>query len=143
MTVRFNAPRSVHQHRVDSFMEKAGQDTPDKPCVPSTEVRRLRASLMLEECLETIRAMGVEVLIRDSQQTVSHLDGTFEDAFEFRENGEPNIVEVVDGCCDTHVVTTGTLTAFALPMTGCNVQSTIRILLSSDQEATDATTVNG
>lgn len=47
-----------HQQKVREFMQKAGQETPDKPTIPNREVRYLRAKLILEECLEAIDALG-------------------------------------------------------------------------------------
>ncbi len=47
-----------HYDRVKTFMKLAGQDTPDEPIFPSLEIRKLRATLILEEAMETIYALG-------------------------------------------------------------------------------------
>lgn len=94
--------KSDHQRSVEQFMEKAGQDVPRQPIIPSTSTRFLRACLILEEALETIKALGFEVQVGLDTASV-------------RPSGEPpNIVEIVDGCCDIAVVTTGTLSAFGV-----------------------------
>ena len=54
--------KSEHQKRVESFMRLAKQDVPEKVTIPSDEVCRLRASLILEEALETISSLGCTVL---------------------------------------------------------------------------------
>jgi predicted HAD superfamily Cof-like phosphohydrolase len=93
--------RSTHQRYVDEFMNKAKQETPDTPTIPSEDVRLLRAKLIFEECMETVAAMGVEVI-------------TLEEGSVFRIVGPCDIVEVADGCADIAVVTTGTLSAFGI-----------------------------
>lgn len=106
--------KSLHQQRVEDFMVKAGQEVPTKPTVPSEEVRLLRAKLILEEALETIDALGfcVEVIINsDGSQTMS------KPIYVPHDRG-PNLNEVVDGCCDIRVVTTGTLSAFGIADVG-------------------------
>jgi len=101
--------KTQHQLLVEEFMLKAGQDVPDKPCIPSEEVRLLRAKLILEECLETIQALGVTVYFNGEDFTSPTLR-----KFEFNVLRNADIQEVVDGCCDIKVVTTGTLSAFGI-----------------------------
>lgn len=84
---------------VKEFMDKAGQITSLEPRVPSSEERVLRAKLIFEEAIETIRALGVDYV--DGQPIdlgVEHY----------------NILEVLDGACDITVVTNGTLIACGL-----------------------------
>jgi len=106
-----------HQHRVDEFMRLAKQERPSKPTMPSKEVRVLRAKLILEEALETIEALGVKVTSlaehlpdRDVYAEVS-VDWMKTPGIYFEASGEPDLTEIVDGCCDVIVVTTGTLSA--------------------------------
>lgn len=116
--------RSWHYQMVRKFMQRAGQETPDKPCIPSEEVRLLRAKLVLEEALEKIEALGVVVVSYSAD--VSTCDGLTLDNFEFRTHRleyspeekkyvevpcEPDLVKIVDGCCDGAVISTGTLIA--------------------------------
>lgn len=59
-----------HQQKVREFMQKAGQETPDKPKIPSRENRYLRAKLILEEAIEAIDALGFDVLV-DGVQNIT------------------------------------------------------------------------
>lgn len=103
--------KSDHQLRVEEFMRLAGQEVPKSPALPSLEVRRLRAKLILEEALETIHALGFSI-------NADFLDSRkLENAYclELVDVGDPNLEEIIDGCCDIKVVTTGTLSACGLP----------------------------
>lgn len=103
--------RSVHQLRVDEFMRGARQGVPDKPVIPSKAERQLRARLILEECLETIKDLGFEA----SQEGLESITVLDIDLISFEEHSDGcDIVGVLDGCCDIKVVTTGTLTAFGI-----------------------------
>lgn len=92
-------------------MDKAGQAAPARPVVPPRDVRLLRANLILEEALETIQALGfwVDATVDGNTVGVSMNTVTLTDHSE-----GCDIVEVVDGCCDISVVTTGTLSAFGV-----------------------------
>lgn len=99
--------KSDHQLRVEDFMRKAGQEVPDKPTIPSEEVRLLRAKLILEEAVETIHALGFDI------------EGDIDPDYNLTDMIIPHtlgcdIKEVIDGCCDIAVVTTGTLSAFGI-----------------------------
>jgi len=94
--------KTEHQQRIEEFMRLAGQAVPLKPTMPSLEVRRLRANIILEEARETINGLGFEIGIDSHEIPV------------VSESGEPNIIEVVDGCADISVVTIGTLSAFGV-----------------------------
>lgn len=95
--------KSEHQARIEAFMKLAGQAVPTIPVMPSLEVRRLRANIILEEALETIQGLGFALRMKP-----------FDNEFELMEDGAPDIVEVVDGCADISVVTIGTLSAFGV-----------------------------
>lgn len=109
--------RSEHQHLVDRFMWLAGQTVPLVPTEPMLGVRILRAKLILEEALETIAALGVQV---DAANGAGLLNI---DKLTYSLQGEINMVEVVDGCCDIAVVTTGTLSAIGV--SGYTMQSLV------------------
>ena len=94
-----------HYTRVREFMQKVGQETPSSPVIPDERTRLLRAKLILEEAIETIRAMGVE------QAGVVTVD-PHELAFAI--NGDVDLEGVVDGCADISVVTIGTLISFGV-----------------------------
>ena len=102
-----------HYTRVREFMQKVGQETPSVPVVPDERTRLLRAKLILEEAIETIRAMGVEVRLReaDGQAGVVTVDPH---ELSFAIDGEVDLEGVVDGCADISVVTIGTLIAFGV-----------------------------
>jgi len=102
--------RTKHQQKVDEFMRLAQQDVPEKPVVPSKEIRELRCKLILEEVIETINALGFDLCV-DEEYTLMPSD--FETGFiSFVEKKEgPDLIEVADGCADIKVVTTGTLSA--------------------------------
>jgi len=89
-----------HQARVAEFMRLAGQELPQLPGLPSLGIRKLRAKLILEEALETLKGLGYEPVKKPWSQD-----------WDVQEAYEPDLVEIVDGCADISVVTTGTLLA--------------------------------
>ena len=99
-----------HAARIRSFMQKAGQATPDAPVIPSEEIRILRAKLILEEALETVRGLGVGVRLGPDGEVVSSKATNL----DFYIEGPVDLEEVVDGCADISVVTIGTLIAFGI-----------------------------
>jgi len=94
--------RTHFQQRVDEFMRKAGQELPSSPVVPDLETRQLRATLIMEEVLETVRALGFSVTVTDE------MGGPL---VELKDEFYPSMKEIADGCCDVLVVTLGTLSA--------------------------------
>lgn len=100
-----------HYDSVHTFMHKAGQAVPDAPCIPDKKTIILRAKLMLEEVLETVHAMGVTVLLNGGD-TLCDAAGVTDLLFDCHD--ECDLIEVLDGCCDVAVVTTGTLIAFGI-----------------------------
>ncbi len=81
---------SNEYHQVFLFMVRAKQSTSLTPCIPPSHVLELRARLLMEEVQETIKALG---------QT----------------GGEPDIVEIIDGCVDIIYVALGTLASCGIP----------------------------
>lgn len=106
-----NFERSTHQLAVDEFMTRAGQHLPDKPTIPDAATRILRAKLIMEEAMETIKAMGVMLWCDGDSSVKLQYDDL---GFTAMAEDKVNLVEVVDGCCDIAVVTTGTLSAFGV-----------------------------
>lgn len=94
------------ENQVREFMEAAEQECPTKPCIPSQEVRILRAKLILEEALETIDALGVELRVSLSDE---------KSPFRFSIYKEMDLEQVADGCADIKVVTIGTEIACGIP----------------------------
>lgn len=107
----FDHRKSPHQRMVEDFMLKAEQQVPIKPIIPSKEVRKFRAAMILEEALETISGLGFDVVVTGGHRIVT------KDCIELSSDGHipPDLVEIVDGCCDIKVVTTGTLSACGIP----------------------------
>lgn len=100
--------KSDHQYMVERFMKLAGQELPEKPCIPSEGVRILRAKLTFEEAVREKILEGFAVDI--------YVDGVkieLNSVFEFRisDQRKPDLVKILDGCCDTAVVNTGDLSA--------------------------------
>lgn len=121
-----DAKKDVDQLLVEVFMAKMRSDAqaiPTHPTIPSLEIRKLRARLMLEEVLETIQAgLGLKVVMEVKnvdQVKIERNHVTFNDAveFNFEEGSKPSLVEIADGCADVEVVTKGTASAcgIALP----------------------------
>ena len=123
--------RSPHQQRVEAFMRGAKQEVPLRPTVPSDAVLILRAKLIFEEALETINALGVQILVAGTNSgPVIHKGGEFQTAINFPDPGAENcggvafhsfdvvaacsMVGVADGVGDIKVVSTGTLSAFGI-----------------------------
>ena len=96
--------RSKHQRRIEEFMRLAGQNVGYSPKIPDINIRKLRATLILEEALETVDALGFRAF---------NLGDTPKD-FELVSKNPCNIIEVADGCADISVVTIGTLSAFGI-----------------------------
>ena len=90
-----------HQASVELFMQLAGQEVPAVPTVPDEATRILRAKIIWEEALETIRrGLGIEpVLCREPLEV------------EFHIAREVDLVEVADGVADLTFVATGTALA--------------------------------
>ena len=110
--------KSMHQRRVDSFMVKAEQNLPLEPTVPTEAERLLRAKIIFEETLETIRdGLGVDVWISGTTLGVSWEAAVTQmaDRARFTVERPFDMVETIDGCCDIKVVTTGTLSAIGVP----------------------------
>ena len=103
--------KSEHQQRVELFMQKAGQATPDVPTEPDDKIKVLRAKLVLEECLELIRK-GLGIAVSDKgnhvELKIDNLQFDIVDKFD--------MVEMADGCCDISVVTYGTAIACGVSM---------------------------
>lgn len=107
--------KSPHQQRIEHFMSHIGHQVEASPTLPSEPIRRFRASLILEEALETIKALGFTVSV--NQPPMGYEGGCYficnNSWLQISEVQlhEPDLVEIVDGCCDISVVTIGTLSA--------------------------------
>lgn len=99
--------RSEHQQRIEQFMLQAGQKLPISPCIPPEPVRLLRARLILEECLETISALGFMIGIPPD----NYNEPLTIDTCQFFANDSQDLVAIADGCADISVVMIGTLSS--------------------------------
>jgi len=107
-----NREKTGHQKRIEKFMRLAEQDVPCEPTMPDGSTRLLRAKLIFEEAMETIDALGVDVMIAPTQGQVDAIalhDGFYE--LKVNPDRLPNMIEIADGCADISVVTIGTLSA--------------------------------
>ncbi len=106
--------RSPHQQRVDEFMVKAQQEVPSSPVLPDAKTRELRAKLILEEALETVRELGFDLVVSNmhDDETADITEKTIlHEKTKLTPNGRENLDGIADGCADIIVVTTGTLSA--------------------------------
>lgn len=92
-------------------MRCAGQELPGYPMIPDANIRKLRAELIMEEALETVKALGF-TLENSARDNVSIRDM---DDVLLRQTHDPDIIQIADGCGDISVVTIGTLIACGLP----------------------------
>lgn len=99
--------KTEHYKRVEEFMRTAKQEVRDVPAVPSEETRRLRGSLLLEEVLETLEALGVRALIATPFGDMPVLKTNVQVVTTPTESIK--LADVADGCADVSVVLTGTL----------------------------------
>lgn len=107
------------QQQVKQWMKAFGQETPEKPVIPSLEIRKLRAKLIWEEALETITALNIGVYVLNQDDEYDCIQD-LKDDITFTEWDNPlninkiNLAEIADGCEDLKVVTEGTLIACGL-----------------------------
>jgi predicted HAD superfamily Cof-like phosphohydrolase len=94
---------NIHHNKVKKFMQLAGQALPNCPTVPNEEVRRLRANLIIEEAIETVRALGFDIVV-DNEFCENSIK------LELTESG-PDLIDIIDGVADLTVVSTGTALA--------------------------------
>jgi predicted HAD superfamily Cof-like phosphohydrolase len=87
---------STSYQNVKQFMTVMEQEVPSKVCDPGFAVRHLRAKLILEEALETVRALGFGPLFNNMEVEMKDLH--FEELYEF------NFEEVFDGLLDSDYV---------------------------------------
>jgi predicted HAD superfamily Cof-like phosphohydrolase len=102
--------KSIHQQKIEKFMELCGQKVPLSPEIPDEATRQLRASLILEEVIETLDALGfqIEKQSEDKNDTATKIVAV--------PNGKkPNLIEIADGCADVSVVISGTLSSCGIP----------------------------
>ena len=113
-----------HVGRVRQMMQGFGQDGPDKPCVPSEAILRLRCKLIFEEALEFVNACGFDVLVGTTDgfcllSAYEHKTDApqVKGNYCFKTNGkQPDLTEMVDGIADISVVNNGSGIALGIDM---------------------------
>ena len=94
-----------HAEKVDKR-----QAIPEKPyTIPELSTRLLRARLLMEECLETISALGLHAWHN------GHSVGCGDFVFTEFTHTAPDLNGIIDGCVDVIYVATGTLAACGVP----------------------------
>lgn len=97
------------QEQVRELHVAIGHD--HSPAMPMLRVQDLRASLILEEAIETACALVGPAAAQSAVQT--QLQKALEKLARAKQS-EPNIIEAIDGCVDTLVVVYGTLEAIGV-----------------------------
>ena len=114
--------KSVKLQKVEKFMEamrekshsdkRYMQKAPQEPTEPCKEIRELRAKLIYEECIETIKALGVKIYT--GEKTDFDISSIMPSDLEFVAENKFDMIEVMDGLADIEVVTLGTYVACGL-----------------------------
>lgn len=102
--------KTKHQKRVEMLMHAAKQALPQQPMLPDIGVRKLRASIILEEALETVRALGFAPMVQIPGNG-GRVEAKIGDIEFSPHKHEADLIKIVDGCADVSVVTIGTLSA--------------------------------
>lgn len=89
-------------------MLKAGQECPEKPVMPSREVRELRIKLIAEELCELAEAFGLQLFI-DNDMGVQVYDS----------DDVPDLIAAADATTDLRVVVIGTDVAMGVDGEPC------------------------
>jgi len=102
----------TQQEQVADWMRKFGQEVRSTPTIPPLEERKLRAKLILEEALETIKGLGFGVVSgmgSEFRLTLQswHIDNSNERK-PYPKTIEPSLVAIADGIADSLVVKVGT-----------------------------------
>lgn len=91
--------------------------------IPPEQTRVLRAKLIFEEAMETIKALGVIVTVSNPPNdlyslfpvTLNKVLLDDKAALEFIPTGQPDLEGIIDGVCDLDYVGTGTLACCGVP----------------------------
>lgn len=105
------------QNNVLDWMDTFGQECPAKASIPTLEVRKLRAKLILEEALEIIEGLGLQLEIENNcGREFIFVPELEKNNIKFHEWDEPNLVKIADGIADLNYVSYGTAIACGLDM---------------------------
>lgn len=105
----FVATSCAFTAKVASARDKRQKQVKKPYTLPPPTTRELDAKLILEEALETVHALGFNVV-----QKLILKDGLLPELQMIMElvphNKKPDLEKIIDGCCDTIYVATGALT---------------------------------
>lgn len=105
------------QTAVLEWMRKAGQECPKRPVIPSLEVRKLRARLIVEEAFETIEfGLGLRISAEVEDCGANYLGVIQDVSFDEPGGREPDLIELADGLADLQVVNLGTAVACGIDL---------------------------
>src|SRR6516164_3087734 len=96
----------THYDKVKEFATLAGNVVPTAPELPDPATALLCARLIMEEAMETVAALGVSLRLKPEFARSELLNFT---DLCFEVTAQPNLVGVIDGACDTRVVSTFTM----------------------------------
>lgn len=105
----------IEQKRALDFMVAAKQELPNKPVIPSVEIRKLRARLLLEEVCEHVNGLGLSVFDEKGNQIIL-------DNLTFVADQEPDLIEIVDGISDIKVIVNGTANSCGVDLEPIDVE---------------------
>jgi predicted HAD superfamily Cof-like phosphohydrolase len=98
-----------------AFLKAAGQSVGSLPSQVPPKNAELHASLILEETLETIAAMGITVKILDSKDSIISMDNLMISC-----ESDQDLVEIADGLADVQYVINGAAAAFGINLSRCH-----------------------
>ena len=101
---------SLGLRMVRDWMYRAGQQSPEQFQFMDEETARLRARLILEECMETMEAFGARLILEDESP---YPDDVHLWKIDLPPN-EEHYVKLLDGLCDMLYVIYGTFVAMGL-----------------------------
>lgn len=95
------------------------QKVPSQRSMPDAPTRELRAKLILEEALETIKGLGVIVRVAGDPESIVDLAKNDLLRYDTKcpDGSDPHkdMEEIIDGCCDLIYVAVGTLCVCGVP----------------------------
>lgn len=102
---------------VAMFHHKFGYPVRTTPQIPSDDEVRFRGKLLVEEFIETLRAMFADPIFEGRCYGRGYIDHAEALLFEVIREGEVmvDLVELADGLCDLDYITEGTRQYFGIP----------------------------
>lgn len=104
------------QQQIHEFMVKAQQVTPDRPTMPTMDVRIGRLKWLAEELCELANAFNVEIELNNRGGTTGNFYGVPMERPVFSEGTKLPLVEAYDAVLDMMVFAVGTGVAMGLEL---------------------------